>query len=280
MFIQPMLLTKCEPFSNPDWIYEPKMDGIRLILSQQSGQIQLYTRHQNNVTSRYPELHHLPISNDVILDGELICYDPNSSKVDFELCMERFMARGTSRSKELPVHYVVFDILYYDGKDIRKYPLHKRKQILQDVLSDTENISKMRYIEGLGEPLFESARNMDLEGIVAKRFNSIYESRRSNDWRKIINWRYEELYITGYKKDDFGWLCSVEENGQFRYVGVLEYGPSSDERKAFYQVAKSLIVEERDNVVIIEPVVKAKVKIRNWTRNKMLRTPVFCEFLF
>lgn len=280
MFIKPMLLEKSEIFSSSDWIYEPKMDGIRLILSQLQGEILLYTRHHNNVTSRYPELLQFPISKDIILDGELICYDPNSSKVDFELCMERFMAKGTNRSKELPVHYVVFDILHYDGEDLRKYPLHERKQILHEVLTDTENISKIRYIEGQGEQLFKAARDMYLEGIVAKRSNSIYESRRSANWRKIINWRYEEVYITGYKKDEFGWLCSVKEDGHYRYVGILEYGTTPDERKAFYQVTKSLVIEEKDNVILLEPMVKAKIKIRNWTRNKMLRTPVFCEFSF
>lgn len=279
MFIQPMLLEKSEPFSHPDWIFEPKMDGVRLILSQINNKVNLYTRHHNNVTSRYPELHHLSFSNDIILDGEIICYNPDTNRVDFELCMERFMTRSSHKSKLLPVHYVVFDILYYNGNDLRNLPLSRRKEILDAVLEDTEYISKIRYVKEHGKSFFDAARELQLEGVVAKRVNSVYESRRSNSWRKIINWQFEEVYLTGFKKGEFGWLCSVQEHNQFRQVGILEYGTSPQDRQAFYQVAKSLIIEETENMVLLDPKIRAKVKMRNWTRKGMLRTPVFCRFV-
>jgi DNA ligase 1 len=279
MFIQPMLLEKSESFSDPNWIYEPKMDGIRIILSQINNNLNLYTRHHNNVTSRYPELHHLPIKNDIILDGELICYDPDTKRVDFELCMERFMTRNPHKAKHIPVQYVVFDILYYNGNDLRNLPLHRRKEILNFVLKETEYVKKIRYVQEHGNNFFDAVTKIDLEGMVAKKFNSLYVSRRSDAWRKIINWKFEEVYLTGYKKEEFGWICSVKEEEKFRQVGIIEYGMSPADREAFYFVSKSLVTNETDRFVYLEPKIRAKVKVRNWTRKGLLRTPVFCEFV-
>lgn len=274
-----MLLQKSEPFSSPDWIFEPKMDGVRILLSKINKEVKIYTRHRNNVKLRYHELHDISVKKDIILDGEIVCYDPENNKVDFELCMKRFMTRRPDKMKNLPINYVVFDILHYDGNDLRNLPLIERKEILHAVLEDSEYVSKIRYITEHGKEFFEAAQQMDLEGIVAKRADSLYEGRRSHEWRKIINWKYEDVYITGYKKNGLGWLCSVEDNGHFRYAGLLEFGTTPDDRKAFYRVSQSLVIEETDKFVYLEPKIRVKVKIRNWTRNNMLRTPVFCEFI-
>lgn len=92
MFIGPMLLaTASSPFSDSKFIFEPKVDGHRLIFSQQSGAIRLYTRHNNDCTRQYPELH-VPFKNDIILDGEVACVDPSTGLSDFEAVMSRFKA--------------------------------------------------------------------------------------------------------------------------------------------------------------------------------------------
>ncbi|MEK5417223.1 MULTISPECIES: ATP-dependent DNA ligase [Paenibacillus] len=123
MFISPMLLqTTAGPFSHSDFIYEPKIDGHRLIYSQESGKIRLYTRHNNDCTRQYPELH-LPFAEDVVLDGEVACVDPTTGVSDFEAVMSRFQARRTDKITQLtgtlPVYYAIFDILMYKGKDLR-----------------------------------------------------------------------------------------------------------------------------------------------------------------
>ncbi|SFE42079.1 DNA ligase-1 [Bacillus sp. OV194] len=278
MFINPMLLHKSEPFSDPKWIFEPKMDGIRLLFSKIKNNVQLYTRHNHNVTERFPELLKIPVHNDVILDGELICYDPEQNKVDFERCMERFMTRRPQKRQQLEVHYVVFDILHYDGMDVRHLPLIKRKEILDSVIEDTGYISKIKYVPNEGERYFEAIKQMDLEGMVAKRKDSPYESKRSAKWLKVINWKYVDVYITGFKKKELGWLCSVKEEDRLKSVGILDLGTTPESREAFYRVAKSIRIEENEDVVFLEPKIQAKVKIRNWTRKGMLRSPSFVGF--
>jgi DNA ligase 1 len=78
------------------------------------------------VTRKYPELLEVPTNRDIILDGELICYVPETSRVDFERCMERFITRMKGKAGLIPAYYVVFDILFYDGEDLRNRPLHER----------------------------------------------------------------------------------------------------------------------------------------------------------
>lgn len=115
MFIEPMLLHASDPFSAPDWIFEPKMDGVRIILCQTKNEVKIYTRHHTEVTSRYPELTNLPFNEDIVLDGEIICYDPDTGKVDFVRCMERFLTKRPEKMKRLAINYVVFDMLSFNG---------------------------------------------------------------------------------------------------------------------------------------------------------------------
>ncbi len=93
MFISPMLLqTAPGPFSHSDFIYEPKIDGHRLIYSQQDGKVKLYTRHNNECTRQYPELQ-FPFDADIIMDGEVACVDPTTAVSDFEAVLSRFQAQ-------------------------------------------------------------------------------------------------------------------------------------------------------------------------------------------
>lgn len=86
----------------------------------------------------------IPIKEDFILDGEVICYDPETKRVDFELCMKRFMTRRSEKRKLLPINYIVFDILHNDGDDLKNLPLIERKLLLNSVLADTNIVSKIR----------------------------------------------------------------------------------------------------------------------------------------
>lgn len=285
MFIKPMLLqSRDEPFDHKDYIFEPKMDGFRAILSKMNNQTTLYTRHQTIVTDRFPELQTVPIDHDVILDGEVVCYDPKNGSVDFEAVMERFQTRSERMIERKritrPVTMVVFDILYYAGQDLRKLPLLERKAVLENVLADQESFSKSRFIEEQGISFFKAIQNAGLEGIVAKKTgpHTRYTAGRSDQWLKIINWQYEKVYLTGYRKDRFGWFAAVENDGGMLPVGVIEYGPSPAEKEAFYQVSRSLIQSEDGEMVQLEPRIQAKVKFRNYTKKHLMRNIVFEEF--
>lgn len=118
-----------------------------------------------------------------------------------------------------------------------------------------------------------------MEGIVGKRKDSQYVSRRSREWQKIINWSYADVYITGYKKGEFGWLAAVAgASGKLRPAGIIEHGPSPKHKQAFRGVCQQLITGEDKDHVHLEPRIRARIKMRNWTKSGLLRTPVFMEF--
>ncbi|WP_332910064.1 ATP-dependent DNA ligase [Paenibacillus sonchi] len=193
MFISPMLLqTAPGPFSHSDYIFEPKIDGHRLIYSQQVGEIRLYTRHNNECTRQYPELQ-LPFDSDVILDGEVACADPETGVSDFETVMSRFQARRADKVQQLtaklPAYYAIFDILMHKGQDLRGMPLLRRKEILEGLSLSSGSYGVVPHIDGAGKALFQQIRTRGMEGVVGKRKNSIYETGRSSAaWQKIINW--------------------------------------------------------------------------------------------
>ncbi|WP_342480423.1 ATP-dependent DNA ligase [Paenibacillus sp. FSL L8-0340] len=289
MFISPMLLeTAAAPFSDSRYIYEPKIDGHRLIYAQESAKVKLFTRHNNECTRQYPEINgstSAAFPHDITLDGEIACVDPQTGAINFESVMSRFQAKRADKIRrltvELPVTYVIFDILRYKGEDLRSRPLMERKEILASLTMPNAHFGVAPYIEGAGEALFAQMEARAMEGVVAKRKDSVYETgKRSAQWQKIINWTYADVYLSGYKKGEFGWLASVPtDSGRMRPAGVIEFGVSPTHKKAFYGVVKPLITGEDRDFVYVEPRIRARVKIRNWTRAGMLRSPVFTEFI-
>lgn len=284
MFLEPMLLEKVDkPFDDSRFIYEPKIDGHRMVLSRIGGETKLYTRHHNECTGQYPELLDLPIDKDIILDGEVYCIDEHG-QVDFELIMSRFQTKGASKiasaTKRLPVGLMVFDILHYDRQDLRGLPLMQRKEILDRVVPDTPTVSKIQFVEKDGTALFTAMEQNDMEGIVCKRKDSTYVGKRSTDWIKVINYQYADVFISGYRKGDFGWLTSVvDTNGKMRPVGIIELGVPPVHKQAFRGISQQLVTGEDKSFVYMEPRIKATVKFRNWTKSGMLRSPVFVDFV-
>jgi len=280
-----LLHTAPGPFSNSDYIFEPKIDGHRLVYSQQAEKVRLYTRHENDCTLQYPELQ-LPFDDDMILDGEVACVDPATGVSDFEAVMSRFQTRRADKIQKLagtlPAYYAIFDILHYKGQDLRGLPLLRRKEILAGLFLPSSSYGIVPYVDGAGEALFEQIETRGMEGVVGKRKNSIYETgRRSHAWQKIINWTYAEVYITGYRKQEFGWLAAVPSgtSGRLRPAGIIEFGASPLHKQAFRGVAGQLVTGEDKEFVHLEPCLRAKVRMRNWTKSGMLRTPVFEQFI-
>lgn len=279
-----LLHTAPGPFSHSDYIYEPKIDGHRLIYSQQSGIVRLYTRHNNDCTRQYPELH-LPFDADIVLDGEVACVDQATGVSDFEAVMSRFQARKSDKIQQLtatlPAIYAIFDVLQYNGRDLRGLPLIQRKMVLEGLSLPSGSYCVVPHVEGAGEALFEQIQARGMEGVVGKRKKSIYETgRRSHAWQKVINWTYAEVFITGYRKQEFGWLTAVPgPSGKLRPAGIIELGATPLHKQAFRGVAGQLVTGEDKEFVHLEPRIKARVRTRNWTKSGLLRSPVFTEFV-
>lgn len=279
MFQEPMLLTKVEePFDDPRYLYEPKIDGHRILPHRRNGSLRLYTRHRVECTRQYPELQEIPTDDDLVLDGEACRIGPDGT-IDFESVMERFMLSKSTKIRAAaasdPVHVVVFDVLQRNGRDLRGLSLMERKRILRESLGTNAYYSHSMVVPGEGKQLFEVIKERRMEGIVAKRADSLYVGRRSDHWQKVINYTYATVQLAGYRKDQFGWLAQH----QGRPVGVIELAVPAMHRQAFYGVAGRLKTGEDREFVYLEPRINVRVRFRNWTNGGMLRSPEFVDFV-
>jgi DNA ligase-1 len=270
-----MLLHKTEqPFEDDDFITELKLDGIRLVLSKFDNQIKLYTRHNNEVTTKFPELLQVDIPDGTILDGEIIVTDLQG-KPDFEAMMERFQSKKSNHT----IQYCVFDIIYHKDQKVTHLPLHDRKELLDQIVEDTDLICKVRWMYGNSPAYFELVKQQGLEGIVQKKASSQYQiNKRSHYWLKVINYQYTDAFITGLRKDEFGLLLGLEENDRIKPAGIMEFVTPAA-RKQFYNLYQNLIVDESKKFIYLDPKIKCRVKFRNYTKKGLLRIPTFVEYI-
>lgn len=280
MFVSPMLAYDAKdnkPFYSKNHIAELKLDGLRCIISNMD-KLYIYTRHNHLVTNKFPELYNCPLPEGTILDGELVIMD-DQGKPDFEAMSARFL----SRKNKTPVTFCAFDILRYKGIDVTGLTLLKRKELLDKAFIENENYKKIKVFEGNAVDYFEQVRGRGLEGIImkSKKENSKYEiEKRSKQWQKVINWTYADVYISGYRKNNFALLASIDAaDGSKIPVGVIESGLTPIHQKALVSVKNRLVFKEDKNFAYMEPRIMAKIKTRNWTRNGKLRSPVFMEFV-
>lgn len=276
-----MLLTQSDPFSSPEYIFEWKSDGIRLELIFEIGKgISCFTRHKTMCTKQFPELQELKADHNIILDGELIVYDPGQKKEDLELAMKRFKLSSSFKieqaAAELPCTYIVFDILYYK-EPLLNVPLLERKKILKEVVMPSEHIQPAMFIDTKGEDLYTAVEHMKLEGVVAKKKDSIYSAgKRSEDWKKIVRYEYYEVVITGQRKKPFGFLCSYITPDGYKPAGIIEFA-SKPLLKELYAL-KEIKKDDPLNRYFKQPIL-CQIKTRGKTSNGYLRTPVLTKVL-
>ncbi|UOR14160.1 ATP-dependent DNA ligase [Halobacillus amylolyticus] len=275
MFVSPMLLQRLDrPFDDEGYITELKLDGIRLILSKFNNKVHLYTQHNNEVTSKFPELQRIDIPDGTVLDGEIVVSD-TEGKPDFEFMMERFMSSRSEHS----IQFCVFDVIYHEGKKVAHLPLIERKEILASLIVNEEHITKVQWVHGHGKAYFDIVKQNGLEGIVHKRADSKYQiKKRSQDWIKVINYQQTDAVIMGARKGEFGLLLGIEERDRIKPVGVMEF-MNPDAKKQLYSRYRDLITEENENFIFIEPKIKCRVKYRNYTKKGLLRIPSFIEYI-
>ncbi len=262
-----------KPFDNSSTFAELKWDGIRLIVSNMD-ELNLYTKN-TNATSKYPELHNPPIAKGTILDGEIVVLDEHG-KADFEACNARFKSSKVKHK----VVYFAFDILYHRGVDVTSLPLEVRKGLLEEAVQENEHFRIVRPINGNATDFFKIVCQHGLEGIVIKKKNSKYEKdTRSWSWQKVINYQRAEVYITGYSKKEHSWLLGYSDDGRIRPIGALELGITQSARQSMWPVFQAYKSGESKDHVFVQPVVRCKVKYRDWYNSGAMRLPVFEEFI-
>lgn len=278
MFIPMLPEVYDEPFNDGEYIFEPKIDGHRLIYSHLNRTTRLYSRFNQDITRLYPELYHLAVDEDIVLDGEVAAVNAATGLIDYECVEERLRLRNRReiirRSERHPVNYIVFDILYYKGRDLRGLPLMKRREILNGIDLGNRHIGKIPFIEADGCRMFEEIRNRRMEGIVAKNKDSLYEGRHSEHWLKIDHCQEGEFYLTGYRKDQSGFLVSLPDKKQgLRQVGVVSEGIDPIQKLTLLTVCKPLEMHEDNRNVYIKPYIRMKLKYLHYWKEGILRSP-------
>ncbi len=202
--VKPMLIKYAEaPFNSVDYIYELKLDGIRCIAYLDKGGTELRTRNNLSLIRRFPELSqiHKQVVDKCILDGELVVI--KNEVPDFFEVQRRIILNDNFKiqlaSKQLPASYVAFDILYYADKEVSDRQLMVRKSLLETCINENSRIAISRFIEERGIELYQAAESKKLEGVVAKKKDSLYlQDKKSKDWIKFKRLADEDCVICGY----------------------------------------------------------------------------------
>ena len=290
---EPMLATAVtKPPNGSQWLYEIKWDGIRALCLIKNGALQIHSRRGNRCEKQYPEFHSLPEHVDakaVWLDGE-ICVLDDKGRSRFELIQPRIAANINAvahLAEETPATLFLFDVLYVDGYDLRGVALEDRKQVLKNLVTATEDIRISDVFETSGDEMFEAAKRMNLEGILAKDKRSTYESGRSTRWLKVKVQNEQEFVIAGFtegERDYFGALIlAVNEDGKFRHVGQVGTGFDQKKMKEIHERLKPLITKSNPltgkprikNATWVKPELVCEVRFLECTKDGMLRAPVF-----
>jgi len=294
--------TRDEPFSKAGWLFEVKLDGYRMRAACQGGAPILYSRKGLDFTESFPEIARaikaIPFEG-MILDGELVVLNesghPSFNKLQ---ARAKLGAREAKRAAiESPATLYVFDLLAFEGYDLRKLPLIKRKEILQKILPPTGPLRYSEHFEKNGEALYEQVVNLGLEGIVAKKADSPYRNGRSSDWLKIRADRIDDFVVVGFSKPKgsrggFGSLhVGAYKDGRLIYCGRAGSGFSGDQLSEISATLQSLVrktppCDPPENGALpkgtdhtwVEPRLVCDVRYKEFTKDGLLRQSVFVRF--
>jgi bifunctional non-homologous end joining protein LigD len=291
--LEPMLATAVTaPPGGSHWLYEIKWDGVRALCLIHNGSLQIHSRRGNRAEKQYPELGDLPKhvnAKTVWLDGEICVLDANG-RARFELIQPRINAKPSAAprlAEESPATLFLFDVLYVDGYDLRSVPLDDRKRLLQSLVTPDDYIRLSDSYATDGEQMLDAARNMGLEGVLAKDRRSTYEEGRSRNWLKLKVLNAQEFVIAGFtagERDYFGALVlGFRENGKLRHAGQVGTGFDQKLMKTIYGRLQPLITKSSSldpkpkikDVTWVRPEVVCEIRFLEWTQEGMLRAPVF-----
>jgi len=275
-----------EAFDDEKWAFEPKWDGVRAA-ALCDAKTKLVSRNGNDVTVAYPELADLHGSikaKDAILDGEICAFEggvPSFQKLQMRMHV-RAPAEIERLSKQIPVVYIVFDLLRLDGKDLTKKPYVERRKLLDEVLKPNKTLQISPMTIGDGKALFEAARAQNLEGIVAKRLDSRYEPGRSKAWLKVKTTFDADVVVAGWRHGGTV-VSAVYDGDHLRYTGGVGTGYTqrtlSDLRERYEKLSTDEpqlpVTRELRDVHWIRPELVAIVEFRQLTGDGKLRAPSF-----
>lgn len=281
----PMLLKEVpKPFTSPDYIFEIKFDGIRAIIFASPKKIIVKTRNKQDISYLFPELQEIKylVKSNTIFDGEIVAFQSNLPS--FSKLQERMHLKNPSKIKmqsiENPIVFICFDILY-QNKNLCNLSLLARKDILSKI-KDNDVFVKNKYINEKGKELFKYTKSLGLEGIVAKKIDSIYEAnKRTSNWIKIKNIKMGDFIIGGYinnKNNTISLVLGEKNDNKLYYVGKVVVSKNNDivsKLKPLKNNKSPFIDYNEKSVNYIHTEILCEIEYLEKTKNNHLRHPVF-----
>ena len=280
--VQLATLTEKIP-SGKNWIFEIKYDGYRAISYVENGKVEIVSRNNiqfNNLKNIEKSLKKIE-ENSFVVDGEIVSFDENG-RSDFSLLQENLKRNKNN------MFYVVFDLLALNGEDLRSLPLIERKNKLERLVYKTDkNIVYSSHVEK-GKECFNFAKENNLEGIVAKKTNSIYSGKRTEAWLKIKCYKKQEFVICGFAQNENNTIFSslllgYYKNNELIFVGKVGTGFSEKLKEQLKQKFEKIISKKtyfnkninEKNVTWLKPKLVAEIQFVELTKEKVLRQASF-----
>lgn len=304
--LSPMMATlEREAFDDDGWLFEPKWDGVRALAVCEQ-ETMLVSRTRKNMTATYPELqrlHEQLVALDAVVDGEVVAFD--KGRPSFEKLQSRINLQGKDAieraMKSIPVSFIVFDLLYLDGRSLVREPVERRRELLEELVVPSNRVQVSQSVVGEGHALSEAARAQNLEGIVAKKLGSPYRvGKRTREWLKIKVTYDADVVIGGWspgegnRSSSFGAvLAGVYDDEGLRFIGAVGTGFTD---RVLKDVMGKLLEHESDKCPFVEdptglppsrfgkalrnarwcePALVAIVEFRELTAGLRLRAPSF-----
>lgn len=287
-FVKPMLAAVAdEPFDDADWLFEIKWDGYRALAFIRGARTELFSRNHLSLKKDYPSLlaELKEIDHKAIIDGEVVALD-DKGLPHFELL------QNCARNPDCVPQYMAFDLLFLDGLDLRSQPLLERKKLLQDLLNgiDSDAIHYNDHVIEQGVALFDEVKKLGLEGLIAKKAESVYESARSRNWLKIKSAHRDDFVIAGFTKSraasrPFASLLLGEmKEGELKFIGHVGTGFNAKSMVEIMTKLKPLIIKKapfhvppktNTAATFVQPKLLAEISFAERTAAGILRQPVF-----
>jgi bifunctional non-homologous end joining protein LigD len=281
-----------------EWAYEMKWDGVRALTLVRSGSVRITSRNGRDVTAGYPELHALADDvgeAEVLLDGEIVALN-DAGRPDFQLLQRRMHVRDAaslrSLQREVPIVLMIFDLLWFDGRLITELPYTERRRVLEALGPSGTTWQTPPASSEDGDAALATSRELGLEGIVAKRVDSVYEpGRRSSAWRKIKHDLRQEFVVGGWTPGK-GWregrvgallLGYYDADGALHYAGKVGTGFSEAELERLDALLTPIGQSSNPFIGLglprdahfAAPRYVAEVRFAEWTEGGRIRQPAY-----
>jgi DNA ligase D-like protein (predicted ligase) len=281
-----------QAFSDPAWVFEPKLDGQRSLLWRKRSKVRLITRNEKDRTSHYPDLVTAAQRGDsapLIADGEIVAF--RGEVTSFSRLQERMQNARPSREQVAaqPVFFYLFDLIWFDGYDLSALPLLARKWVLRRAILFEDPIRFSEHLDEEGEIAFHAACDKGWEGLIAKRASAPYTHSRSRDWLKLKCVNEQEFVVLGWTdpqgaRSGLGaLLVGYHEDGELRFGGKV--GTGFDHRELTMLIGRLRSLERSTPLVAdtkrltlkgvhwVRPELVAQVGFSEWTPDGKLRHP-------